>query len=189
MDYYRIQKSMLPNQRYNHHFQFFVVWILLPILIVVVAATTMRMMVVVRATPFPTVMLDLGNVETTTTTFSPTSATTTTISTSTSTEAVVLTLRDILTDSSTTGFHLAIAPSFFGFFGYFGMVAAWLDDPQQHPYDDQPTSFSSVLDQLPIRSVVGASAGAMVAILLAANVAPINAMTFVICIEYNLGSI
>jgi hypothetical protein len=183
MDYFRTKKSMLPHQRYNHHFQFFVVWILLPILIVVVvvAATAMRMMVVVvRATPFPTVMLDLVNVETTTSTFSPTGATTTTLSTLTltSTEAVVFTLRDILTDS-TTGFHLAMAPSFFGFFGYFGMLAAWLDDPQQHPYDDQPPSFSSVLDQLPIRSVVGASAGAMVAILLAANIARIHAMTFV----------
>jgi hypothetical protein len=148
------------------------------VVVVVVVATAMRMMVVVRATPFPTVMLDVGNVEATTTNFSPTSATITTTSTSTSTEAVVLTLRDILTDS-TTGFHLAIAPSFFGFFGYFGMIAAWLDDPQEHPYDDQPTSFSSVLDQFPIRSVVGASAGAMVAILLAANIAPIHAMTFV----------
>jgi hypothetical protein len=146
------------------------------VVVVVVVATAMRMMVVVRATPFPTVMLDVGNVEATTTNFSPTSATITT--TSTSTEAVALTLRDILTDSI-TGFHLAIAPSFFGFFGYFGMIAAWLDDPQEHPYDDQPTSFSSVLDQFPIRSVVGASAGAMVAILLAANIAPIHAMTFV----------
>jgi hypothetical protein len=137
--YYGTKKTMLPHQRYNHHFQFFVVRILLPIMIVVVVvvvvvvvgvATTMRVMVVMRATPFPTVMLDLGNVETTTTastTFSPTCATTTPISTSTSTststEAVLLTLRDILTDS-TTGFHLAIAPSFFGFFGYFGMLAA-----------------------------------------------------------------
>jgi hypothetical protein len=145
MDYYHTTTSMLPHQRYNHHFQFFVVWILIPIMVVVVvvAATAMRMMVVVRATPFPTIMLDLGNVETTTTTasttFSPTSATTTTISTLTltSSEAVVFTLRDILTDS-TTGFHLAIAPSFFGFFGYFGMVAAWLvHDPQEHPYDNQ----------------------------------------------------
>jgi hypothetical protein len=186
--YYGTKKTMLPHQRYNHHFQFFVVRILLPIMIVVVVvvvlvvvATTMRVMVVVRAAPFPTVMLDLGNVETTTTastTFSPTCATTTPISTSASTytEAIVFTLRDILTDS-TTGFHLAIAPSFFGFFGYFGMLAAWLDDPQEHPYDDQPP-LSSVLDQLPIRSVVGATAG-MVAILLSANIAPIHAMTFV----------
>jgi predicted acylesterase/phospholipase RssA len=58
------------------------------------------------------------------------------------------------------------------------MVAAWLDDPQKHPYNNQPT-LSIILDQLLIRSVVGASAGAMVAMLLAANIAPIHDMTFV----------
>jgi hypothetical protein len=62
MDYYCTKTSTLSHQRYNHHFQFFLVWILLPIMVVlVVVATTMRVMVVVRATPFPDVMLDLGN--------------------------------------------------------------------------------------------------------------------------------
>jgi Patatin-like phospholipase len=72
-----------------------------------------------------------------------------------------LTLRDILTDHD-TGFHLAMAPAFFGFYGYFGALAAW--------YDLEPN--------LPVRSLAGASAGAMAAILMGAGISPQVAADF-----------
>jgi Patatin-like phospholipase len=78
-----------------------------------------------------------------------------------------LTLRDILTDHD-TGFHLAMAPAFFGFYGYFGALAAW--------YDLEPN--------LPVRSLAGASAGAMAAILMGAGISPQVAADF--CAEMTL---
>lgn len=74
-----------------------------------------------------------------------------------------LTLRDVLMDDQ-RGFHLAMAPAFFGFYGYFGALAAWYETTG-------PT-------KPPIRSVTGASAGAMAAVLLAAGIAPQTAAEF-----------
>ena len=74
-----------------------------------------------------------------------------------------LTLRDILLDDE-QGFHLAMAPAFFGFYGYFGALAAW--------YEMLGSNTP------PIRSVTGASAGAMAAVLLAAGIEPKTAADF-----------
>jgi hypothetical protein len=78
------------------------------------------------------------------------------------------TLRDFLTDSA--GFHLALAPSFFGFYGYFGALAAWEEGID-----------ASILSPAggKIHSVAGASAGAMAAILIAAGIKPRRAADFV----------
>jgi hypothetical protein len=72
-------------------------------------------------------------------------------------ELTDLTLRDFLQNED--GFSLAMAPAFFGFYGYFGTLAAWEE--------------ASLLGGL--QQVAGASAGAMAAILLAAGVSPIRA--------------
>ena len=76
-----------------------------------------------------------------------------------------LTLRQVLLDPS--GYHLAMAPAFFGFYGYFGALAAW----EEHI---GPT----VLGSPSLRSVAGASAGAMAAVLLAAGIRPRAAADF-----------
>jgi hypothetical protein len=76
------------------------------------------------------------------------------------------TLRKFLTDSE--GFHLALAPSFFGFYGYFGALAAWEEGID-----------ASILSPGKIHSVAGASAGAMAAILIAAGIKPRRAADFV----------
>ncbi len=78
-----------------------------------------------------------------------------------------LTLRDFLLDSS--GFYLGLAPSFFGFYGYFGALAAWEEQLSNSTFD--------VL-QDHIHGVAGASAGAMAAILLAAGIPPRRAAEF-----------
>ncbi|GKZ01490.1 hypothetical protein MPSEU_001099600 [Mayamaea pseudoterrestris] len=77
-----------------------------------------------------------------------------------------MTLRDVLTNPK--GFHLALAPSFFGFYGYFGMLAAW----------EETVDGQLLRDPTKLHSVAGASAGAMVAVLLAADVRPRKAAEF-----------
>lgn len=84
------------------------------------------------------------------------------------------TLRDVLLDHD-TGFHLAMAPAFFGFYAYFGVLDAWMEAVQH-------TTGSR---HLPLRSVVGASAGAMTAILLGAGIDPQVAANF--CANITLG--
>ncbi|CAB9514466.1 K07001 NTE family protein [Seminavis robusta] len=81
-----------------------------------------------------------------------------------------VTLREFLTDPS--GFHLGMAPSFFGFYGYFGSLAAW----DEGLVTANQTSF---LDTDKILSVAGASAGAMAAMLLAVGIPPRKAADFV----------
>jgi len=83
-----------------------------------------------------------------------------------------LTLRDILLDHE-IGFHLAMAPAFFGFYAYFGVLAAWYDavGEQQHQ-KDLSIDTDNNKKSLPLKSVAGASAGAMTALLLAAGIAP-----------------
>lgn len=82
-----------------------------------------------------------------------------------STHVTNVTLRDFLLDSR--GFHLAMAPAFFGFYGYFGVLDAWRD-----------VLGPSVLTSAVIRSVAGASAGAMAAVLLAAGIPPRQAARY-----------
>lgn len=79
-----------------------------------------------------------------------------------------VTLRDFLADSR--GFHLAMAPSFFGFFGYFGLLDAW-----DEGLSDNESSF---LETNTIKSTAGASAGAMAAVLLAGGIPPKKAAEF-----------
>ena len=104
----------------------------------------------------------------------PTTAATTTtlLSNRNVTTTQPLTLRQVLQDD--IGFHLAMAPAFFGFYGYFGMLSAWYD---VRSLDDD--------DDTPLRSVAGASAGAMAAILIAAGIHPRDAMNFCANITVN----
>ena len=65
-----------------------------------------------------------------------------------------MTLRDFLADDE--GFHLALAPAFFGIYAYVGTFMAW----------DGTNYFDKM------KSVAGASAGAMAAVILAAGIDP-----------------
>ena len=73
-------------------------------------------------------------------------------------------------------------PSFFGFFGYFGMLAAWDEGLAD---DNTTTSMTppSYLETNQIRSVAGASAGAMAAQLLAMGISPRKAADFCATID------
>lgn len=102
----------------------------------------------------------------------------------------VMTLRDFL--SHHEGFSLAMAPAFFGFYGYFGALAAWEDGistsllrggsdsdsdsagNSKHSHDKNGIGGGRRL----LQHVSGASAGAMAAVLLAAGVAPKRAAEF-----------
>jgi Patatin-like phospholipase len=77
-----------------------------------------------------------------------------------------LTLRQVLADPE--GYHLALAPAFFGFYGYFGALAAWEEELGR-----------PVLEPHRLLSVAGASAGAMAAVLLASQIPPRTAAAFV----------
>jgi hypothetical protein len=66
-----------------------------------------------------------------------------------------MTLREFLLEPE--GFHLALAPAFFGIFAYVGAFTAW---------DEHMT------DMEHIKSVAGASAGAMAAVILASRIEP-----------------
>lgn len=96
------------------------------------------------------------------------------VSKSGSHERMDLTLRDFLMDSR--GYHLAMAPSFFGYYGYFGALAAWEDEMSN-------STFNVLRD--PILGVAGASSGAMAAILLGAGVPPTEAAEFCTTISLN----
>ncbi|KAL3938208.1 MAG: hypothetical protein SGBAC_006831 [Bacillariaceae sp.] len=84
------------------------------------------------------------------------------------------TLRSFLLDEE--GFHLGMAPSFFGYYGYFGALAAW---------DDELSNASFPLLKQNIKSVAGASAGAMAAVLIASGISPKVAAEF--CSTISLG--
>ena len=80
---------------------------------------------------------------------------------------VNVTLREFLLNPE--GFHLGMAPAFFGYYGYFGSLSAWEDELSNSSF--------SILKQH-INSLAGASAGAMAAILLAAGISPRDAAEF-----------
>jgi hypothetical protein len=87
-----------------------------------------------------------------------------------------ITLRDYLLHPD--GFHLAMAPSFFGFYGYFGALAG-IEEELFGGLDNHLQRHSSLLIEHSIlKGVAGASAGAMAAILLAAGVSPLHAAEF-----------
>ena len=98
------------------------------------------------------------------------------------------------------GLYLAMGPSFFGFYGYFGALAgiedelylqlgdldddgADADSDSGEDEDEDRTTFSSptslLVERKILRGVSGASAGAMAAIVLAAGIAPHRASSFV----------
>jgi predicted acylesterase/phospholipase RssA len=81
-----------------------------------------------------------------------------------------ITLRDFLLDPN-DGIYLGMAPSFFGFYGYLGVLAAWEDE-----LSNDADSYNFLLDK--IHGVAGASAGAMAAVLLASGVPPRVAAEF-----------
>jgi hypothetical protein len=88
-----------------------------------------------------------------------------------------LTLREFLMDPE--GFHLAMAPSFFGFYGYFGMLAAWEEGLTETLVSEvNVTDTIHFLETNRIQSVAGASAGAMAAVLLAMGIEPRKAADF-----------
>jgi cyclophilin family peptidyl-prolyl cis-trans isomerase len=89
-----------------------------------------------------------------------------------------LTLRDILIADD--GFHLAMAPAFFGFYGYFGALDAWENALLNHStIENKAVTSDNLLLSEKVRSVAGASAGAMAAVMLAAGVRPNVAAEFV----------
>ena len=81
-----------------------------------------------------------------------------------------ITLWDFLVDYR--GVHLAMAPAFFGFYGYFGALQAW----EQQAFDTDRSDDAGLHNY--IRSVAGGSAGAMAAVLLAAGISPSDAADF-----------
>ena len=84
------------------------------------------------------------------------------------------TLRQFLLDPE--GFHLAMAPAFFGFYGYFGALAAWDESLSSRLDTEGNNEFNILLER--INSLAGASAGAMAAVLLAEGVPPRVAAEF-----------
>jgi hypothetical protein len=67
------------------------------------------------------------------------------------------------------GIHLAIAPAFFGFFAQFGAMQAWDDAMSSTEFDVLHTQ---------IKSLAGASSGAMTAVLLSSGIRPSTAVEF-----------
>ena len=88
------------------------------------------------------------------------------------------TLRDYLTHPD--GFHMAFAPAFFGFFAYFGCLSA-LEEGTRGLIVPPIAEKKDVGEEnacLGLRSVSGASAGAMAATLLASGIDPTVAAEF-----------
>ena len=89
------------------------------------------------------------------------------------------TLREFL--SHPDGFHMSFAPAFFGFFAYFGALAAMEEETNglvvpKLPAESQRGDNGDVTGRL--QSVSGASAGAMAAVMLAAGIQPRDAADF-----------
>lgn len=89
------------------------------------------------------------------------------------------TLRDYL--SHPDGFHMAFAPAFFGFFAYFGCLSALEEGTGGlivPPVAEKRNIDGDECTSLGLRSVAGASAGAMAATLLASGIDPTVAAEF-----------
>lgn len=89
------------------------------------------------------------------------------------------TLRDYLSDPE--GFHMAFAPAFFGFFAYFGCLSALEEGTGGlivPPIEEKRNNIGDECTSLGLRSVAGASAGAMAATLLASGIDPSVAAEF-----------
>lgn len=82
---------------------------------------------------------------------------------------VNLTLRQYLTHPD--GFHLGMAPAFFGFYAYFGALITFDEELHLLPLSQNSTNL--------LKSVAGASAGAMAASLIATGLSPRHAAEYV----------
>jgi len=83
-----------------------------------------------------------------------------------------ITLREYLNDPR--GFHLGIAPAFFGFYAYFGALIPFDEDLKLLPsYKKDPSEHPKLL-----KALAGASAGAIVASFIAAGISPRNAADY-----------
>mmetsp|Transcript_14758 Transcript_14758/g.21071 ORF Transcript_14758/g.21071 Transcript_14758/m.21071 type:complete len:403 (+) Transcript_14758:99-1307(+) len=99
-----------------------------------------------------------------------------------------LTLRDYLIHPD--GFHLAMAPAFFGFYAYFGAMMALeemgagilpaetLCDAEAENIDDTCSNNANSNNNLLLKSLAGSSAGAMAAILISSGISPRDAAIF-----------
>jgi len=90
------------------------------------------------------------------------------------------TLREFL--SHPAGFHMSFAPAFFGFFAYFGALAAMEEETNglvvpKLPAESQDATNATTTSHR-LQSVSGASAGAMAAVMLAAGIQPRDAADF-----------
>jgi len=114
---------------------------------------------------------------------------TTTTSAATPAPTTTPTLREFL--SHPDGFHMSFAPAFFGFFAYFGSLAALEEETNGRIVPTLSTttsSYSTTTSTTPettttssccgLKSVSGASAGAMAAVMLAAGIQPRLAAKF-----------
>ena len=105
-----------------------------------------------------------------------------------------MTLRQFLSDGE--GFHLGMAPAFFGFYAYFGALTALNEELLQDEDEGKvvlPTkaNLSRYPDDAPpnvlLKSVAGASAGAMAAVFLSAGADPRDAADA--CLDLTFGEV
>ncbi|KAL3801503.1 hypothetical protein HJC23_000941 [Cyclotella cryptica] len=101
--------------------------------------------------------------------------------------APVPTLREYLNHPD--GFHMAFAPAFFGFFAYFGALTALEEETnglivpsvtRKNGDNDSPVPACG------LKSVAGASAGAMAAVMLAAGIQPRKAAEFACTFNWSM---
>ncbi|KAL7461203.1 hypothetical protein ACHAXS_001625, partial [Conticribra weissflogii] len=93
----------------------------------------------------------------------------------TSDNITTVTLREYL--SHPDGFHASFAPAFFGFFCYFGCLTG-LEEETGGWIVPAPPSTNGSFKDCRLKSVAGASAGAMAAVMLAAGIQPRKAAEF-----------
>lgn len=105
-----------------------------------------------------------------------------------------MTLRQFISDGE--GFHLGMAPAFFGFYAYFGALTALNEELLQNEDEGKvvlPTkaNLSRYPDDAPpnvlLKSVAGASAGAMAAVFLSAGADPRDAANA--CLDLTFGEV
>ena len=97
----------------------------------------------------------------------------------------LLTLRDYLAHPD--GFHMAFAPAFFGYFAYYGALTAMEEETDGRIVPALPRDGDSKKD-CGLKSVSGASAGAMAAVMIAAGIQPRKAAEFASTITWNMVS-
>jgi len=92
-----------------------------------------------------------------------------------------ITLRQYLLHSD--GFHLSMAPAFFGFYGYFGALIVLEEEVGIVP--SASNIHLNMSSSTRLISVCGASSGAMSAVLLSAGIKPQVAAEFACSLDFN----